>query len=76
MDSASGLGSSVLKLSYLPEAHTDFIFAVIGEELGLAGVLLVIGLFALAVGRGLYLGLTGRRSAASASPATSRSASR
>ncbi|MDE3072716.1 MAG: putative lipid II flippase FtsW [Pseudomonadota bacterium] len=54
-----GLGSSVLKLSYLPEAHTDFIFAVIGEELGLAGIVLVIGLFALAVGRGLYLGLKG-----------------
>lgn len=54
-----GLGSSVLKLSYLPEAHTDFIFAVIGEELGLAGVVLVIGLFGLTVGRGLYLGLKG-----------------
>ncbi|MEO8998835.1 MAG: putative lipid II flippase FtsW [Rhodanobacter sp.] len=54
-----GLGSSVLKLSYLPEAHTDFIFAVIGEELGLAGVVLVIGLFGLVVGRGLYLGLKG-----------------
>lgn len=54
-----GLGSSVLKLSYLPEAHTDFIFAVIGEELGLAGVILVIGLFAVVVGRGLYLGLKG-----------------
>ena len=54
-----GLGSSVLKLSYLPEAHTDFIFAVIGEELGLAGVVLVISLFALVVGRGLYLGLKG-----------------
>ena len=54
-----GLGSSVLKLSYLPEAHTDFIFAVIGEELGLAGVLMVMGLYALAVGRGLYLGLRG-----------------
>ena len=54
-----GLGSSVLKLSYLPEAHTDFIFAVIGEELGLVGVMLVMGLFALAVGRGLYLGLKG-----------------
>ena len=54
-----GLGSSVLKLSYLPEAHTDFIFAVIGEELGLAGVALVMGLFALVVGRGLYLGLKG-----------------
>jgi cell division protein FtsW len=54
-----GLGSSVLKLSYLPEAHTDFIFAVIGEELGLAGVLAVMGLFALVVGRGLYVGLKG-----------------
>jgi cell division protein FtsW len=54
-----GLGSSVLKLSYLPEAHTDFIFAVIGEELGLAGILAVMGLFALVVGRGLYLGLKG-----------------
>ncbi len=54
-----GLGSSVLKLSYLPEAHTDFIFAVIGEELGLAGVILVVSLFALVVGRGLYLGLKG-----------------
>ncbi len=54
-----GLGSSVLKLSYLPEAHTAFIFAVIGEELGLAGVVLVMSLFALAVGRGLYLGLKG-----------------
>ena len=54
-----GLGSSVLKLSYLPEAHTDFIFAVIGEELGLAGVLTVMALFALVVGRGLYLGLKG-----------------
>jgi cell division protein FtsW len=54
-----GLGSSVLKLSYLPEAHTDFIFAVIGEELGLAGVVLVVGLFGLVVGRGLYLGLKG-----------------
>ncbi len=41
-----GLGSSVLKLSYLPEAHTDFIFAVIGEELGLLGVIAVMGLFA------------------------------
>jgi cell division protein FtsW len=54
-----GLGSSVLKLSYLPEAHTDFIFAVIGEELGLAGVVAVIGLFALVVGRGLQVGLKG-----------------
>ena len=40
-----GLGGSVVKLSYLPEAHTDFIFAVIGEELGLVGVLAVMVLF-------------------------------
>ena len=46
-----GLGGSVQKLSYLPEAHTDFILAVIAEELGLAGVALVIGLYALLAGR-------------------------
>lgn len=40
-----GLGASVEKLHYLPEAHTDFLLAVIGEELGLAGVLTVIVLF-------------------------------
>ena len=54
-----GLGESVQKLFYLPEAHTDFILAVIGEELGLVGILLVLGLFALLVGRGLVLGLRG-----------------
>ena len=54
-----GLGSSVLKLSYLPEAHTDFIFAVISEEFGLAGILFVMTLFGVAVGRGLYLGVKG-----------------
>ena len=40
-----GLGNSVQKLSYLPEAHTDFIFAIISEETGLAGCLAVIALF-------------------------------
>jgi cell division protein FtsW len=54
-----GLGSSVLKLSYLPEAHTDFIFAVIGEELGLFGVITVMALFALVLWRGLHVGLKG-----------------
>ncbi|MGE5168124.1 MAG: peptidoglycan glycosyltransferase FtsW, partial [Deltaproteobacteria bacterium] len=52
-----GLGASVQKLFYLPEAHTDFILAVIAEELGFAGIVLVIGLFAILVGRALALGL-------------------
>ncbi len=46
-----GLGASVQKLFYLPEAHTDFVFAVLAEELGLAGVLLVLALFVLLVWR-------------------------
>ncbi|QAU24097.1 putative lipid II flippase FtsW [Dyella sp. M7H15-1] len=54
-----GLGASVLKLSYLPEAHTDFIFAVIGEELGLFGIMAVMGLFAMVLWRGLSVGLRG-----------------
>ena len=53
-----GLGASVQKLFYLPEAHTDFIFAVIAEELGFAGILVVLVLFAALVGRALMLGLT------------------
>lgn len=52
-----GLGASVQKLSYLPEAHTDFIFSVIAEELGLVGVCLVIGMYALLAGRAFWLGL-------------------
>jgi cell division protein FtsW len=52
-----GLGASVQKLNYLPEAHTDFIFSVIAEELGFVGVCVVVGLFALLVGRALYLGM-------------------
>jgi cell division protein FtsW len=46
-----GLGASVQKLFYLPEAHTDFVFAVLAEELGLTGVLLVLALFVLLVWR-------------------------
>jgi cell division protein FtsW len=46
-----GLGQSVEKLDYLPEAHTDFIFAVIGEELGCWGVLLLVFLFWLLLRR-------------------------
>ena len=51
-----GLGSSVEKLHYLPEAHTDFIMAVIGEELGFAGVMLMIILFAVVVQRCFEIG--------------------
>ncbi|QWT20225.1 putative lipid II flippase FtsW [Bacillus sp. NP157] len=54
-----GLGSSVQKLFYLPEAHTDFILAVLAEELGLAGITTVILLYVVLVGRGLYIGLKG-----------------
>jgi cell division protein FtsW len=50
-----GLGSSVQKLFYLPEAHTDFVFAVMAEEFGFVGVVVVIGLFALLVGRALRI---------------------
>jgi cell division protein FtsW len=51
-----GLGASVEKLHYLPEAHTDFLLAVIGEELGLAGVAVVIALFAWLVLRAFAIG--------------------
>src|SRR5690606_2244188 len=51
-----GLGSSVEKLHYLPEAHTDFIVAVIGEELGFIGVIGLIALFAFVVWRGFEIG--------------------
>ena len=51
-----GLGASVEKLFYLPEAHTDFLLAVIAEELGFVGVVLVIGLFGLLVQRAFVIG--------------------
>ncbi len=50
-----GLGSSVQKLFYLPEAHTDFVFAVLAEEFGFLGVCVVIGLFAVLVSRALAI---------------------
>ncbi|MCC5068061.1 putative lipid II flippase FtsW [Xanthomonas campestris] len=52
-----GLGASVQKLNYLPEAHTDFIFSVIAEELGFVGVCSVVALYALLVGRAFWLGM-------------------
>ena len=51
-----GLGGSIEKLHYLPEAHTDFLLAVIGEELGLAGVLVVIAMFYWLVKRAFDIG--------------------
>jgi cell division protein FtsW len=51
-----GLGASVEKLFYLPEAHTDFLLAVIAEELGFAGVVAVVGLFALLTWRCFMVG--------------------
>ncbi|MGX2039139.1 putative lipid II flippase FtsW [Methylocaldum sp. MU1018] len=51
-----GLGSSVQKLFYLPEAHTDFLFSIIGEELGLVGTTSVILLFMVIVWRALVIG--------------------
>jgi cell division protein FtsW len=50
-----GLGESRQKLFYLPEAHTDFVYSVIGEELGLLGAVLVLALFAVIILRGFRL---------------------
>lgn len=50
-----GLGNSVQKLFYLPEAHTDFLFAVIGEELGLVGCLLLILCYVILIARVLHI---------------------
>ena len=51
-----GLGDSRQKLFFLPEAHTDFIAAIIGEELGFAGIAALIGAFSVLTIRGLYIG--------------------
>jgi cell division protein FtsW len=52
-----GIGASRQKLFYLPESHTDFIFAIIGEELGLVGALSIVALFVVLIWRGLRIGL-------------------
>ena len=54
--SGTGLGSSIQKLFYLPEAHTDFVLAILAEELGLWGTLLVIALFCFLVWRAFVIG--------------------
>ncbi len=51
-----GLGNSIQKLQYLPEAHTDFIFSVIAEELGFIGVLSILAVFCVLVFRALMIG--------------------
>jgi len=53
--SGAGYGGSIQKLAYLPECHTDFIFAIIAEEFGFLGCLFVIGLFVALVHRGLRI---------------------
>ncbi|WP_405281653.1 putative lipid II flippase FtsW [Cobetia sp. Ld8] len=54
--SGMGLGNSVQKLFYLPEAHTDFVFAVLAEELGLIGATAVVALFGLLIYRAFKIG--------------------
>lgn len=56
-----GLGASIQKLFYLPEAHTDFIFAVLAEEFGLLGVVVVLALFMLLVTRIMIIGSLAHR---------------
>jgi cell division protein FtsW len=51
----AGIGKGHQKLFYLPEPHTDFIFSVIGEELGLAGVVVIIALYAVVVWKGIRI---------------------
>lgn len=56
----TGIGKGYQKLFYLPEPHTDFIFSVIGEELGLLGVIIIIGLYLLIIWRGVSIARNAR----------------
>ena len=56
-----GLGNGLQKLFYLPEAHTDFLFSVIAEELGLVGVVTIIGLFAAFVWKAFAIGVAAEK---------------
>lgn len=58
-----GLGNSIQKLFYLPEAHTDFLFAVLAEEFGFAGMALIIGLFSFVVWRAFSIARRAERRA-------------
>lgn len=55
-----GLGNSIQKLGYLPEAHTDFILAIIAEELGFVGVLFVVALLLVIIGKVIFSGTKSR----------------
>jgi cell division protein FtsW len=55
--SGAGIGKGIQKLGYLPQPHTDFIFSVVGEELGLIGVMFLILLFYLVICRGLVVAI-------------------
>ena len=56
-----GLGNGLQKLFYLPEAHTDFLFSVIAEELGLIGVVTIIGLFSTFVWKAFSIGIAAEK---------------
>ncbi|MCH5550311.1 putative lipid II flippase FtsW [Pseudomonas syringae pv. syringae] len=56
-----GLGNSVQKQFYLPEAHTDFVFSVLAEELGVVGSLITVALFLFVSIRGMYIGMWAER---------------
>lgn len=56
----AGLGNSKQKYFYVSEAHTDFIFSIIGEELGFVGCCLVLALFSVLILRGIYIGMHAR----------------
>jgi cell division protein FtsW len=56
----SGIGNSYQKLFYLPEPHTDFILSVVGEELGLVGVCIVVGLYVMLLWRGIAVAMRAR----------------
>lgn len=53
----SGLGNSKQKYLYIPESHTDFIFSIIGEELGFVGCVAILLLFVVVICRGVYIGM-------------------
>src|SRR5690606_41235891 len=53
----AGLGNSIQKQFYLPEAHTDFVFAILAEELGMVGALATLALLVFVCLRALYIGL-------------------